>query len=108
MFANEDNIKNLFNDFDSEIIDLARDISSYFKYPPYIFYFSNDALQIEAENQYAFIQVLINTKKEIEFMCLAKADSKSPFIGKSKSFIINNQVYNNEYICRRIQELTSI
>ena len=25
MFANEDNIKNLSNDFDSEIIDLARD-----------------------------------------------------------------------------------
>ena len=49
-----------------------------------------------------------NTKKEIEFMCLAKANSNSPFIGKSKSFVINNQVYNNEYICRRIQELTSI
>ena len=108
MFANEDNIKNLSNDFDSEIIDLARDISSYFKYPPNIFSFSSNDLQIETENQYVFIQVLINTKKEIELMCLAKANSNSPFIGKSKSFVINNQVYNNEYICRRIQELTSI
>lgn len=109
MFANEDSIQVIKDNFDNDIINLARDIAEYFKDPPYVFMFSRDSIQLETETNNAFIQVLINKKKQVELMCLTKDNDKSISTKrKINSFIINNQVYNNEYICRRIKELTNI
>ena len=107
MFANENEMQAIYDNFDKDIINLARDIAEYFTLPPYVFMFSSDSIQLELETEKAFLQVIINKKKQIEFTFLGKCNDKSSS-ARINSFIINNQVYNNEYICRRIKDITKI
>lgn len=108
MFANEDSIQVIKDNFSIDIINLARDMAEYFKEPPYAFMLYRDTILLEEETKNALIQVTVDKNKHIELMCLSKYDDNSNSMKRLNSFIINNQVYNNEFICRRIKDISKI
>lgn len=105
MFANENDLKIIKDNYGDDVVNLARDIAECFNgKPPCIYTFTRNSIQLESENKNAFIQVIINKNKEVELTCLSKRNDTNSM--RLNSFVINDSVYGIEYLCRRIKDIT--